>query len=106
MSSTANNAGSSLSKLVDFSGHGMEGLSKVCSIRGRFCVLTGDGDVFGKWFKSWAISMMWIWKRTGLDKISLWVGVECEVITEVKVVFISRVEVDFFVWLAVLLIVV
>lgn len=43
MSSTANNAGSSLSKLVDFSGHGMEGLSKVCSIRGRFCVLTGDG---------------------------------------------------------------
>lgn len=45
-------------------------------------------------------------ERTGLDKISLWVGVECEVITEVKVVFISRVEVDFFVWLAVLLIVV
>ena len=28
------------------------------------------------------------------------VGVECEVITEVKVVFISRVEVDFSVWLA------
>ena len=50
--------------------------------------------------------MIWIWKRTGLDKISLWIGVECEVITEVKFVFISRVEVDFFVWLAVLLIVV
>ena len=27
------------------------------------------------------------------------VGVECEVITEVKVVFISRVEVDFSIWL-------
>lgn len=28
--------------LVDM-GWIMEGLSKVCSIRGRFCVLTGDG---------------------------------------------------------------
>ena len=52
ISSMTNNARSSFSELVDFSGHGMEGLSKVCSIRGRFCVLTGDGDVFGKWFKS------------------------------------------------------
>ena len=43
--------------LVDM-GWIMEGLSKVCSIRGRFCVLTGDGDVFGKWLKSWSISMI------------------------------------------------
>ena len=64
MSSMTNNARSSFSELVDFSGHGMEELSKVCSIGGRFCVLMGDGDVFGKWFKSWSISMTWIWKRT------------------------------------------
>lgn len=71
MSSTAKNVGSSFSELVDFSGHGAEGLSKVCNIGGGFFVLIGDGDVFGKWFKSWSISMIWIWKRTRLDKISL-----------------------------------
>ena len=57
MSSMTNNARSSFFELVDFSGHGMEELSKVCSIGRRFCVLMGDGDVFGKWFKSWSISM-------------------------------------------------
>lgn len=52
MSSTTNIVGSSFFELVDFSGHGVEELSNVCSIGGRFYVLMGDEDVFGKWFKS------------------------------------------------------